>query len=622
MSIRTRLLLLSLLVGVSIAAVTWLFSSALATTARVEEEKARLTVLGDSVLSLSIVVNSLETAEYRNVLKKFHEALARTDKAFDDMANDVLLPKMNDELGKAFEVIGNMRALMADDLKTLDQQYSAFQPELEKYFLESNSTTIRLFYTNDRVRAKNDLSAVFKKIDDLTTLITGLTETLAGVSDTIQSQADVIRDETAGIRDHSLIVALALSGAILIVVVLLSVFMGTSISRRVRDLQRQLLAVSEGDFSQLVTVRGHDEIATISATVNTLLDSLNRLLGQVQRQVVDLKVLGSELGERMAETSQAAAAIQASLGSSEAQLVLQTQSVSDSVSSARSLGAVTANLSQAFQSQLEILSASSAGIEHIIANIGSVNEGTARAEDSSRILDQVSREGQNRLDLVARAVQEIARSSENLMEVTAIIDDIADKTHMLAMNASIEAARAGDSGRGFGVVASEIRNLADQAGSQAREIANDLSSMGTNIRDIDEATQLAVEVFRKIVTQTEQVGAIAQDVQSTMDEQNREGTLVLDGLQRLHRTSGLVGTAVDDIKRGETEIVEKIEALATQNARVNQNNEAALETTRQIACIVEKTYALAETTRQQIAALEGETDQFKTRTLAAGPIPA
>jgi methyl-accepting chemotaxis protein len=602
--------------------VTWLFSSALATTARVEEEKARLTVLGDSVLSLSIVVNSLETAEYRNVLKKFHEALARTDKAFDDMANDVLLPKMNDELGKAFEVIGNMRALMADDLKTLDQQYSAFQPELEKYFLESNSTTIRLFYTNDRVRAKNDLSAVFKKIDDLTTLITGLTETLAGVSDTIQSQADVIRDETAGIRDHSLIVALALSGAILIVVVLLSVFMGTSISRRVRDLQRQLLAVSEGDFSQLVTVRGHDEIATISATVNTLLDSLNRLLGQVQRQVVDLKVLGSELGERMAETSQAAAAIQASLGSSEAQLVLQTQSVSDSVSSARSLGAVTANLSQAFQSQLEILSASSAGIEHIIANIGSVNEGTARAEDSSRILDQVSREGQNRLDLVARAVQEIARSSENLMEVTAIIDDIADKTHMLAMNASIEAARAGDSGRGFGVVASEIRNLADQAGSQAREIANDLSSMGTNIRDIDEATQLAVEVFRKIVTQTEQVGAIAQDVQSTMDEQNREGTLVLDGLQRLHRTSGLVGTAVDDIKRGETEIVEKIEALATQNARVNQNNEAALETTRQIACIVEKTYALAETTRQQIAALEGETDQFKTRTLAAGPIPA
>ena len=623
MTIRTRLLLLSLLVGASIIVVTGLFSSALASMVKIEEEKGRLTVLADSVLNLSIVVNSLDTAEYRNVNKKFHEALARTDQAFDDMSKDVLLPKMNDDLGKAFEVIGNMRALMTDDLKSLDQQYAALQPDLEKYFLESNSTTIRLFYTNERVRAKNDLTAVFAKIDNLITSITGLTETLAGVSDTIQSQAEVIRDETGRIRDESLAFALAVSAVVLLITVLLSVYMGNSISRRVRDIQKHLLVVSEGDFSQPLKVKGNDEISAISRTVNTLLDSLNRLLGEVQNQVVDLKVLGVQLGDRMAETTDAVATIQGSLGNSEAQMVSQTHSVSDSVASARNLGELTSNLSQAFQSQLQILSSSSAGIEQIIANIGSVNTNTTRAEGSSQILVEVSQEGQARLDLVAKAVREIAQSAANLVEVTAIIDDIADKTHMLAMNASIESARAGNSGRGFGVVAAEIRSLADQAGSQAKEIAKDLHIVNENIRAIDEATSLAVEVFRKIVTQAALVGSIVQEVQAAMDEQNRGGTLVLEGLHQLNQINDQVGTAVGQMERGEGQILEKIQALAQQNSQVNDNNETVFDKTQQIGAIVEKTNALAETTRRQIEAIEGETGKFKTRlALAPDTIPA
>ena len=615
MSIRTRLLILAVFTGLSIATVTILFSNAIGAVVTIDHEKEHLTTLADSVRDVSIVVNSLDSAEYRNVNKKLQAALERKDQAFADLSQVTVLPKMSDDLKKAFEIITNMRALMDDDLKTLNTQYAAMQADLEKYLLESNSTTIRQFYTNDRIRTKFDLKDVYKRIDDLVTLINGLTETLAGVSDTIQSQTVVINEETGKIRDQSLFMAVSISGAILVVIVLIAFLLGTSISRRVKTMQSRLVPVSQGDFSQDLPVQGSDEVAEITKTVNHLLESLNRLLTEVKGQVVSLKAMVVDLTSQMSETTQAVEHIQSNLQSSHSQLLSQTEAVEVSVESAKKLGGFTENLSHAFTTQMEILSSSSSGIEQIIANIGSVNVNTSKAEDSSRILQAVSREGQVKLDLVAKSVFEISRSSENLVQVTAIINDIADKTNMLAMNASIEAAHAGNSGRGFGVVANEIRKLAEQAASQSKEISKDLHVVNQSILAIRSATNEAVDVFHKIVDQTGLVGSIVQEVQTSMDEQSRGGTLVLEGIHRLHEINAEVGQAVEEMKRGEAEILARIQELARQNGAVNANNEAVNQKTLDIIGVIRRTNVLAESTRQQIETLEAETNQFQTRSL-------
>ncbi len=612
MTLRTRLLFLSLFVAISIAVVSLVFWSTLSSLGKIDAEKGQLTKLGDAVLSLSIVVNSLDSAQYGAVSKKFHEALTQSDQAFDEVGKLSILPKLDDELAKAFEIIGNMRSLMTDDLKSLDQQYSSFQSDLQRYFGEANSTTVRMFYTNEHVPAK-ERPALLARVEQVVTTINGLTETLAGVTDTIRDQSQVINDETGRLSDQSLIIALIVSAVILAATVLVSLLLGASISRRVKRMQKQLLVVSQGDFSQALDVKGRDEISAITNTVNTLLDSLNRLLGQVRNQVEGLKELGTELSQGMGETAQAVETIETNLGSSHDSLAEQTLSVTGSVASARSLGNATAHLSKAFESQLEILASSSAGIEEIIANIASVNGNTTRAEESSRFLQEVSREGQEKLNQVAGGVKDIARSSENLVKVTGIINDIADRTNLLAMNASIEAAHAGESGRGFGVVASEIRQLAEQAASQAKTISQDLNIVNESIHQIGAATTVAVEVFQKVVSQTALVGSIVLEVQGAMAEQARGGSLVLDGLRQLNEINEQVGHAVDELKRGEGEIIDRIQALADQNAHVNENNDAVLKQTREISGVVEKTNYLADTTKDRIVALEEETRQFRVR---------
>lgn len=523
MSIRSRLLLLSFFVGTSIVAITVLFSSAIASIETIDREKAELVSLADSIRDLSIAVNSLDSNQYEGVAKKFDQARSRSEAAFEAVGKVAFLPRINEDLKNAFEIIGNMHALIVEDLVALDDQFRAFGPELETYFYESRSATVRMFYTNDRVRTQNDLTAVFERIENLVTGINGMTR-----------------------------------------------------------------------------------------SINGLLDSLNRLLRQVQTQAESLGLLGSGLTAQMQESTSAVGQIQDYVGSSRQELASQTQAVAECLASARKLEGATARLTQAFAGQMDILGASSAGIEQIIASIRSVNGHTAQADGSSRVLQQVAEEGRTKMNLVARSVEEISRSSENLVQVTAIINNIADKTNLLAMNASIEAAHAGLAGRGFGVVASEIRKLAEQAASQAREIAKDLEIVNVNITSIRGATGAAVEVFHKILTQTEQVTGLIQDVQTSMEEQNQGGTQVLEGIHRLRDISAQVGDALEDMKRGEAEISSRVRDLAAQNARVNENNQAVDQKVKEIGDIITQTNGLAGSTGQQIETLKAETRQFKT----------
>ncbi len=122
-------------------------------------------------------------------------------------------------------------------------------------------------------------------------------------------------------------------------------------------------------------------------------------------------------------------------------------------------------------------------------------------------------------------------------------------------------------------------------------------------------------MFHKIVDQTGLVGSIVQEVQTSMDEQSRGGTLVLEGIHRLHEINAEVGQAVEEMKRGEAEILARIQELARQNGAVNANNEAVNQKTLDIIGVIRRTNVLAESTRQQIETLEAETNQFQTRSL-------
>jgi methyl-accepting chemotaxis protein len=131
----------------------------------------------------------------------------------------------------------------------------------------------------------------------------------------------------------------------------------------------------------------------------------------------------------------------------------------------------------------------------------------------------------------ATSLGELQVRSEEIQTITHIIDGVAEQTNLLALNAAIEAARAGEHGRGFAVVADEVRQLASKTTEATREIGEKLASIHQGVNDSVQTMQQLVAVVENVVTDTEQVGSVLQGINGYSEESAGEIGLIASAVQ-------------------------------------------------------------------------------------------
>jgi CheY-like chemotaxis protein len=148
---------------------------------------------------------------------------------------------------------------------------------------------------------------------------------------------------------------------------------------------------------------------------------------------------------------------------------------------------------------------------------------------------------------VAQKILEIARESEGILEVNAVMNTIASQTNLLAMNAAIEAAHAGESGKGFAVVADEIRKLAESSGKQSKTTAAMLKKIKTSIDSITVSSNDVLSRFDVIDTGVKTVSQHEQNIRSAMEEQEVGGRQILESMNHLKEISASVKKGAEDM---------------------------------------------------------------------------
>jgi methyl-accepting chemotaxis protein len=175
----------------------------------------------------------------------------------------------------------------------------------------------------------------------------------------------------------------------------------------------------------------------------------------------------------------------------------------------------------------------------------------ATATSGGRIVEETI-EGMNRISEVvhhsAQTVEELGKSSDQIGEIVQVIDDIADQTNLLALNAAIEAARAGEQGRGFAVVADEVRKLAERTTKATKEIAS-------MIRQIQKDTTGAVESMMRGKKEVEDGKALADKAGASLKE-------IMDGARQVVDTVTRVAAASQEQASASEQISRNIDAIS------------------------------------------------------------
>ena len=183
------------------------------------------------------------------------------------------------------------------------------------------------------------------------------------------------------------------------------------------------------------------------------------------------------------------------------------------------LAAGNVELSKRTESQAASLQETAASMEQMASTIKSSTEYSLTGNDmmisSKSSIDEAG-------DIIIQTtsnIEEVYEASTKIRNITKIIEDIAFQTNILALNASVEAARAGDQGRGFAVVASEVRNLAQTTQSSVKDITSLVADSEEKIAAATETARESKEIFQNLRVQIEETAKIMQDLSSTAMEQ-------------------------------------------------------------------------------------------------------
>ncbi|MCB1138641.1 MAG: hypothetical protein KDK23_07790 [Leptospiraceae bacterium] len=218
---------------------------------------------------------------------------------------------------------------------------------------------------------------------------------------------------------------------------------------------------------------------------------------------------------------------------------------------------------------IEVMAESSTELNALINEISASNQDLiVSAGDSVRSMERVLIAVQGTNEILGR----LENAFKNVSQITEVMTEIADKTNLLSLNASIEAARAGDAGRGFAVVANEVSKLADFTGQNVRQIAQIVSdSMST----IDEARNQSRDASAQANHQKEQTNQTNEQVEKTSQLLRRQASILQGLVKELEVQRGRAGDVMNSSREqidGQKELARTMESLDREITQINDSS--------------------------------------------------
>jgi CheY-like chemotaxis protein len=216
--------------------------------------------------------------------------------------------------------------------------------------------------------------------------------------------------------------------------------------------------------------------------------------------------------------------------------------------------------------------------------------------------------------MVAQEIQEIAHDSEGLLEINAVMNNIAAQTNLLSMNAAIEAAHAGEAGMGFAVVANEIRKLAESSSKQSKTTAAMLKKIKASIDNITKSSNDVLLRFGAIDSSVKTVSEHGQNILNAMEEQEVGGKQILESISHLRDLTSSVKKGSDNMAASGETLVQQTEGFIKTSKETVEGMNEILKGINQINVSVSHVNDMSLENNKNFESLKQETEKFKDST--------
>ncbi|MCL1928152.1 MAG: methyl-accepting chemotaxis protein [Treponema sp.] len=375
--------------------------------------------------------------------------------------------------------------------------------------------------------------------------------------------------------------------------------------------QMENLSSERKDLTRRISVCSVDELGTISGMVNAFCEHL----GEGIRDIKSGQKVLSDVGHRLEENASGMADSITRVSGASEQVLTKTQSQMESVNmSSQAVHQISDHikaLDESIAVQTSSMSQASAAVEEMVENISSIGSVTEKMASQFQTVEEAAEEGSRIQRESAERIHAIVEQSQALQEANRIIATIAAQTNLLAMNAAIEAAHAGETGRGFSVVSDEIRKLAENSSNESQKISAELKQIVGTINFIVKDAEASGRAFAEVSRRINETEKLVVQVDNAIREQKTGAGQVMESLRVMNEHTGNVSDGSQKMNIGSESMLQEIGTLQGSAGEIKTSMEEMSGGIRNINVSAREVSDLAVSARSSIQKISTIADEFE-----------
>ena len=584
---------------------------------KMQEMKNLQYVQASTETQLSELINYLNRLDFwaftaQNAYRDWEEKASELNDNFEALGNSKVLKEFSPEFRENIDALMNLWYLF----KARFTEIEGFLKEIESFKFPMGYTTS---FDTDGIRAtaekypeEEDLQAILSDVEFIHEQMPAILKaenTLKKLNNTCGYDIVAQIEVEEGKFQLTLIITAVLSSLILALTI---AFVTGNISKRIVKVRDMTKTLADKDFTVSIKPNGSSEMTSLMENINNMVEEINNFFIIVKTTASKAISSGYSITDSANSTAAATNGIDTSIENITQEFEKISSAVSKAIMTISEMNNHIDTLVTHNSSQVVAIEDSNKSFDEAANTLQYINSmATERCRSAEEMHDFVA-DGDEKITSTANMLGLITQQLGEIHDVVTIINNVANQTNLLSMNAAIESAHAGEAGRGFSVVAEEIRKLAEETAKNAKKIKTVVNNIVSSVSEANKASADASNAFAKVSLHADQV---------------------INSLKEITERINNIGSQMDNIrtKNDETAVAaEKISAFCGELAEKQQSvsadvdymNNLFLETRKDInqikkdtGDIVTRIRVVSDTSKESyknMTDLENILEQFKT----------
>ena len=566
---------------------------------------------------LSSIIDYLEKMDYWDFdIEKAYSSFAEKEKeisqSFNYLIEDPVVKKFPEDFTANLKQVKLTWDLLKEGfspveeiLKTMEKMQfnAAIQSNIKSYGIRE---TVKLYSDNDAAQellsmteeAHQQLRKIRLLYVQLMTLNTKSSLMIDQVMNSVESR--FLRIEII----FAIITTIVLSFLIIIVT--------SRIAKRIVKVRNMTTTLAKKDFTVNINPEGSDEMWLLMSNINHMVTQVNDFFSIVKSTAKKALLSEASINESAGRTAEASAMIDSNIDNINQIFSEAVGVINSTIGVIAEMNLHVDTLVKSNSVQTSAIENSNAAVNEVVSTLDYINKMAAERVKNAEDMHTYVEDGDDKITATNEILSRVSQQLDEVYEVVTIINNVAEQTNLLSMNAAIESAHAGEAGKGFGVVAEEIRSLAEETAENADKISKVVNTIVEAVENANESSQSAFEAFEKVSSHADQIVNSLQEITGGI---GKIDTQMLQIKQRSEETS----SAADEMNRYCGELADKQKQVSSRVDNMNDVFVTAISSLHKIkeetADIVHKmksVSASSDESYKNLTELENVLDEFKT----------